>query len=104
MVSRDYRPQPRAHFSHSMVHSFTQFRFDFLQLRSFPLTHRAPIDREHSAALLATNVREAQKVECLRLPFATPLSPSGCIVAKLDDARFLGMQFQFELGETFRQL
>src|SRR6266508_1083419 len=103
IVSRDYRPKPLAHFSHSMVHSFAQFRFDLLQLRSFPLTHRPPIDREHSAALLATDVREAQKVECFRFPFATPLSIVCCVVAKLDDARFLGMQFQFELGETFRQ-
>ena len=104
VVSRNHRPKPLAHFSHSMVHSFAQFRFDFLQLRSFPLTHRAPIDREHSASLLATDVREAQKVECLRLPLATPLSVVCCVVAKLDDARFLGMQFQFKLGEAFRQL
>src|SRR6266508_4372658 len=103
IVSRDYRPKPLAHFSHSMVHSFAQFRFDFLQLSSFPLTHRAPIDREHSAALLATDVGEAQKVECLRLPFATPLSIVCCVVAKLDDACFLGMQFQFELGEPLCQ-
>src|SRR6266511_1321447 len=74
IVSRDHRPKPLAHFSHSLVHSFAQFRFDLLQLRSFPLTHRAPIDREHPiASLLATDVREAKKVEGLRLPFATPL-------------------------------
>ena len=92
IVSRDYRPKPLAHFGHSMVHSFAQFRFDFLQLGSFPLTHRAPIDREHSAALLATDVREAQKVECLRLPFATPLSITeyvvGLILASIATSTF----------------
>ena len=87
------------------MHSFAQFRFDFLQLRSFPLAHRAPQHREHPvASLLATDVREAKKVECLGLPFSTSLSIVCCIAAKLDDARFLGMQFQVELGEPLRQL
>src|SRR6185436_17993368 len=105
IVSRHYRPQPIAHFSHALVHSFAKFRFDRLQLSSFPLTHRPPQYHEHPvAALLPADVREAQKVECLRLPLSPPFSPFGCIAAKLDHPRFLGMQFQFELGESLPQL
>jgi hypothetical protein len=105
IVTLDHRPQPLANFGYALMHSFTQLRFDSLQLSAFPLTHRAPQDREHPVAvLLPTNVREAQKVECLRLPLSTPFSSFGCVAAKLEYARFLRMQFQPELGEPFRQL
>jgi hypothetical protein len=91
VVSLDHRPQPLAHVGHPLVHSFAQFRFDFLQLSALPLTHRAPQDREHPvASLLATDVREAKKVECLRLPSSTPLSIVCCKVAKLNHARKAG--------------
>src|SRR6266700_3611567 len=104
VVTCDYRAQPSTHLRHSIVQPLAQFRFDFLQLCAFPLTHGAPQHGEHPIpARLATNVREAKKVECLRLPLLTPLSIRGCITAKLDHARFLGMQFQFELGEALRQ-
>src|SRR6266536_5092878 len=105
MVSLDHRPQPLSYCSHALVHSFAQFRFDRLQLCAFPLTHRAPPDREHSvASLLTADMREAKKVECFRLPLAAPFATFGCVAAKLDHARFLGMQFQFELGKAFCQL
>src|SRR6266516_5199567 len=103
VMSCDHRPQPLAHFRHRLMHPFTKFQFDCLQLSAFPPGYRATIDREHSASLLATDVREAQKVECLRLPLSTSFSIRGCIVAKLDYARFLGMQCQLELGEPLRQ-
>src|SRR6267142_4582092 len=104
IVSRHHRPQPLANFCYGLVHSSAQFRFDRLQLGAFPLTHRAPQYREHPvASLLPADVREAKKVECLRLPLATPFSSFSSVAAKLDYARFLGMQFQFELGEPRRQ-
>src|ERR1700681_2493280 len=56
----DHRPQPLAAFGYSLMHSFAQFRFDFLKLSAFPLTDSAPQHREHSiASLPATDVREA---------------------------------------------
>src|SRR5215470_5567882 len=70
-----HRPQPLSYFRHRLMHSFPQFRFDFLQLCSLPLAHRLPHHRIHPAAsLLATDVREAKKIECLRLPLPSPLS------------------------------
>src|SRR5260370_33959886 len=105
VVARNHRPKPLTNFGHSMMHSFAKFRFDFLQLSAFPLAHRPPQRREHPvASLLATDVGEAKKVECLGLPLSTSLSIIRCVKAELDDARFLGMQFQFELGESLRQL
>src|SRR6266542_1676716 len=104
VVSPDHRPQPLTDFGHSLMHSLAKFRFDFLQLGSFPLVHRPPQHREHPiASLLGTDVREAKKVERLRFPLSPPLSILSRIATELDNARFLGMQFQLELGEAFRQ-
>src|SRR5580658_33356 len=86
------------------MHPSPQFQLDGLQLSALPLANRAPHHCEPPiTSLLATDVREAQKIEGLRLPFTTPRSIAGRPWAKLDDARFLGMQFQFELGKSFRQ-
>jgi hypothetical protein len=105
LVSGDHRPQPLAHFRHWLMQPLAQFRFELTELSSFPLGYRAPINREHPiASLLATTVCEAKKVECLRLPLPASFSIIGGKTAKLNQARFLGMQFQFELGEAFRQL
>jgi hypothetical protein len=85
------------------VQPLAQFRFDFLQLSAFPLTHRPPQHRELPLSRLATAVREAQKVEGLGFPLATRFSLLDRKAAKLNHARFLGMQFQSELGEALRQ-
>src|SRR5260370_18225310 len=105
VVSRNHRPKPLTDFGHSMMHSFAQFRFDFLQLSAFPLAHRPPQHREHPvASLLATDVVEAKKVECLGLPLSTSLSIIRCLKAALDDAPFLVMQFPLELTDSLRSL
>jgi hypothetical protein len=97
--------QPFTYLRHRLVHSSSQSRFDLLQLCSVPLAYRPPIHREHPvASLLATDVREAKKIECLRLPLPASFPIVGCKVAKLDQARFLGMQFQLELGESLLQI
>src|SRR5207253_1388288 len=89
VVTLDHQPKPLTDFGYSMMHSFTKFRFDFLQLGSFPPAHRSPQHREHPVApLLATDVREAKKVECLGLPLSPPLSIVRCVKAELDNARF----------------
>jgi hypothetical protein len=103
VVSRDHQAQPSTYLRHRIVQPLAQFRFDFLQLRAFPLTHRPPQHRELPLSRLATAMREAQKVEGLGFPLTTRLALLGRPATKLDDARFLGMQFQFELGEAFRQ-
>src|SRR5712692_1082414 len=104
VVSPNHQPKPLTNFGHSLMHSFAKFLFDFNLLGSFPLAHCPPQHREHPvASLLGTDVREAKKVECLRFPLSSPLSIFSRIATELDDARFLGMQFQFELSEAFRQ-
>src|SRR6185295_13420756 len=54
-------------------------------------------------SLRHTDMCEAKKVECLRLPLSPPFSSFNRVAAELNHARLLGMQFQFELGEPLCQ-
>ena len=57
-----------------VVHASPQLGFDLAQLRLQPLADRLPQHREASVApLLPADVREAEKVERLRLPLSAPL-------------------------------
>src|SRR5437879_1724920 len=72
----------------------------------FPYTtlFRSPQHRVHSVApLLHADMREAEKVECLGLPFSTPLPVVDRKRTKFQQPRFLGMQFQVELPHSFRE-
>ena len=46
-------------------------------------------------------MREAQECKGLRLPFTTLLPISGGKPPKLDQSRFLRMEFQSKLGQSF---
>ena len=48
-------------------------------------------------------MREAEEVERLGLPLSAPLPVIDRIRTKLQQPRFLGMQFELELAESFRQ-
>ena len=48
-------------------------------------------------------MREAEKVECLGLPFSTPLPVVDRKRTKFQQLRFLGMQFQVELPHSLSE-
>ena len=103
-VSTHDRPQPLALFGDGIVHSSPQLGFHLVQLRLHPFSHRLPQHREPSVApLLHADVREAEEVERLRLPFSTPLPLVDRKRSELQQPRLLGMQFQVELRQAFRQ-
>jgi hypothetical protein len=63
-----------------------------------PFTNRLPYHREVSVAPLPpADVREAEEIERLRLPFSAPLPVSSRERSELQQPRFVGMQFQAEL-------
>src|SRR5437660_2122898 len=104
-VSTYNRPQPLALFGDGFVHSSLKLGFHLVQLRLQPFAYRLPQHRVHSVApLLHADVREAEKVECLGLPFSTPLPVVDRKPTKFQQSRFLGMQFQVELSHSFRKL
>jgi hypothetical protein len=86
------------------MQTLPQFVFQRPQLRLPPLPHRLSQHREMPLPGLSAAMREAQEVERFRFPAAT-LSPILLrIAAKLDDARFIGVQFQPELRDSLAQL
>jgi hypothetical protein len=94
-VSTHNRPQPLALFGDGFVHSSPKLGFHLIQLRLQPFAYRLPQHREPSIApLLYADVRKAQEVEGLRLPFSTPLPLVDRMRTELQKSRFLGMQLQ----------
>jgi hypothetical protein len=101
VVSFNHSLQPLPYLRHRLMHSPSQSHLDLLQLCSIRLADRPPIHREHPVtSLLATDVREAKKIECLRLPLPAPSPIVGCKVAKLDQARFLCQRLGLALTST----
>ena len=97
-VSTHHRPQPLSCVLDGSVHSLSQLSFHRVQLRLLPLTNCLPHYREVTVApLLPADMREAEKVERLRLPFSAPLPVSSRERPELKKPRFVGMQFQAEL-------
>src|ERR1035441_712133 len=97
-VSTHHRPQPLACVLDGRVHSLSQLGFYRVQLRLLPLANCLPYHRKVTVApLLPADMREAEKVERLRLPYSAPLSVSDRERSELQKPRFVGMQFQAEL-------
>src|ERR1700682_294493 len=103
-VSTYNRPQPLALFGDGFVHSSPKLGFHLVQLHLQPFPYRLPQHREPSIApLLYADMRKAQEVERLRLPFSTPLPLVDRMRTELQKSRFLGMQLQGELLHAFRK-
>src|SRR6266567_498664 len=100
-VSTHDRAQPLACFLNGSVHAPSEFELHFPQLRLQPFTNRLPQHREVPVApLLPADMREAEEVERLRLPFSAPFPVSDRERSELQKPRFVGMQFQAELPES----
>ena len=100
-VSTHHRLQPLALFGDGFVHAPLKFDFHRVQFRLQPFADRLPQHRVHSVApLLHADMRKAEKVECLGLPFSAPLPVVDRKRTKFQQPRFLGMQFQVELPHS----
>src|SRR4029077_15784879 len=101
-VSTYNRPQPLALFGDGFMHSSLKLGFHLIQLRLQPFPYRLSQHREPSiASLLHAAMREAEKVERLRLSF-TPLPLVDRMRTELQQSRFLGMQLEVELLHSFQ--
>ena len=85
------------------MHALAQFFLEFAELALHFLTHCLPLHCELPFSRLAAHVREAEEVEGLRLAFAPLLSVVGGKSAELNEARFVGMQFQLEAPQALRK-
>src|ERR1700741_2645255 len=103
-VSTHDRLQPLALFRDGFMHTTLKFGFYRVQFRLQSFADRLPQHRVHSVApLLHADMREAEKVECLGLPFSTPLPVGDRKWTKFQQPRFLGVQFQVELPHSLRE-
>ena len=94
-VSTHHRLQPFAYFRDGFMHTPLKFGFHRVQLRLQSLAYRLPQQRIHSvASLFHTDVREAEKVERLRLPFSASLPVVDREWTKFQQPRLFGMQLQ----------
>ena len=85
------------------MHASSKFLLQLFQLRLHPLAHRLADDRELSSSRLPADVRESEKVECLRLSFSALPPFLRCMSPKLDQSSLFPMQFQFELAQSRAQ-
>jgi len=102
-VAEKDRSQVGSLFLYGRVHASPQFVFQPPQLGLPPLPHRPAQHRKVPLPGLPATVRKAQEVERLRFAVTTLASVLLRIAAKLDDTRFVGMERQSELSETFAQ-
>ncbi len=103
-VSTHDRAQPPADFRDGVMHAPLELDLDLAQLRLQPFANRLSQHREPSIApLLPADVRKAEEVERLRFPVSALLPVSGRVGSELQQARFLGMQFQAELSYSLDQ-
>src|SRR2546426_731468 len=98
------RAQRGSHRRERLVQASPELGLDRLELRLPSLAHRLSQHREPSPPRLPAAMREAEKVEGLRLPVASPPSVVRREAAELDQARLVGMQRQPELREPLAQL
>ena len=84
------RPQPLPDFGHWLMPASPKLLLQLTELGRESLTNRLSLDDEPAGLpSLPTHVREAQKVEHLRLALASLLPVFGCVAPELDQARLV---------------
>jgi hypothetical protein len=95
------RVQPLALLRDGIVPASSKLGFDLAQLGLQPFADGLPQHREAPvASLLRADVRESEKRERLGLALTAPTPVVGREGSELDEAGFVGMQFEFELSEA----
>ena len=102
--SLDNCPQPLAYFGHRAVHEASQLSLDLLQLGPHALSDGFAFDRKRPLPSLPALMGEAKEVERFWLAQSTPGSAFGREASEFDQARFVWMQFQAELGEALLKI
>ncbi len=98
------RRQPACRFAQGAMHPPAKPLLDRREFRTHPLSNTDSPDREPTmTSRLATQVREAEKVERLRSAVATPLSSFRREATEFQQPRFLFVQREPELGKACSQ-
>jgi hypothetical protein len=87
-----------------VVQASPEFTFDLSEFRSHAFSDRLSKHNESSVSRAVARMRETEEVKRLGLPLATTLAVVSGEPPKLDQTRFVGVQFQAELAETISQV
>jgi hypothetical protein len=98
------RPEPLAGLGNRLMAPLAELLMHRFQLRDHALARRLAADREGARlSVPLANMREAQKVERVRLAFAPLLPVCDGVWPKLDQACLLRVEFQPELVQAVLQ-
>src|ERR1035437_5303235 len=98
------RPEPFARVRNRIMPTLPELLLKFLQLPPQALADRLAFHGKLPPPVLPANVREAQKVERLRLTFSSSFPVELGKRPELNPARFVRMQFQSKLPQPFQEI
>jgi len=98
------RPQPLSRARGRIVPTLPKLRLEFLPLLPQSPTDRRALHGKVPPPVLPADMREAQKVERLRLAFSASFPAEFGVPPELDPARFVRMQFQSKLPQPFPEV
>ena len=93
--------EPGAGVRYGVVHACAELLLDLLQLCPHTLADRHALYTETSVSVSSADVREAQKIERLRFAFPSSRPIFFGKPPELDQTRFIRMEFQSELRQSF---
>ncbi len=103
-VALDDRSKPLPRARYRIMPTLPELLLEFLQLLPQTLADRLPLHGKVSPPALPADVREAQKVERLRLAFSSSFPVEFGVPPELDPARLVRMQFQPKLPQPFPEV
>ncbi len=98
-VALNDRLEPLARERSGIVHAFAKLQFDFRQLCSQAPSRCVPLHRKFPVSVLPADMREAQKIERVRLTFSPSFPILFGKLPELDQTRLVRMEFQAELKQ-----
>jgi hypothetical protein len=103
-MSSHHARQPPSLLEDGQMPASHELILHLLQLRPQPLRSGDALEPEAPVSPLPADVREAEKVERLRLGESPFRSVLRCIAPELDQPGLLGMQLQVELRKPFTKV
>src|SRR5208337_3539846 len=98
------RPKPLSRARNGLVPALPELLLKFLQLLPQSLADGLALHGKGPLPVLPADMREAQKVERLRLAFSSAFPAEFGISPELNPARFIRMQFQSKLFQPFPEI
>ena len=104
VVPEQHNTQPLTHNWDRTMKTPSEFYFKFHKLNSNPLADAMPVYGEFPISVLTTYMGKTKEIKRLRFSFTLALAVLNCKPTKLDQPRFVLMQFQAKLRKSFPKI